>query len=61
MLLPFYILHVLHFFLCVFFLMQQSTNIDVVRFPCVVYINEVRVIPPGVRAHTSLPDSRAYG
>uniref|UniRef100_A0A8C4VLF9 Vir like m6A methyltransferase associated n=1 Tax=Gopherus evgoodei TaxID=1825980 RepID=A0A8C4VLF9_9SAUR len=39
----------------------QSTNIDVVRFPCVVYINEVRVIPPGVRAHTSLPDNRAYG
>uniref|UniRef100_A0A452IEI2 Virilizer N-terminal domain-containing protein n=1 Tax=Gopherus agassizii TaxID=38772 RepID=A0A452IEI2_9SAUR len=37
------------------------TNIDVVRFPCVVYINEVRVIPPGVRAHTSLPDNRAYG
>ncbi|XP_074843031.1 protein virilizer homolog isoform X3 [Carettochelys insculpta] len=40
---------------------EQSTNIDVVRFPCVVYINEVRVIPPGVRAHTSLPDNRAYG
>uniref|UniRef100_A0A8C9EIY2 Vir like m6A methyltransferase associated n=1 Tax=Pavo cristatus TaxID=9049 RepID=A0A8C9EIY2_PAVCR len=35
-----------------FFVLQQSTNIDVVRFPCVVYINEVRVIPPGVRAHT---------
>uniref|UniRef100_A0A8C3FE40 Vir like m6A methyltransferase associated n=1 Tax=Chrysemys picta bellii TaxID=8478 RepID=A0A8C3FE40_CHRPI len=34
---------------------------NVVRFPCVVYINEVRVIPPGVRAHTSLPDNRAYG
>ncbi|XP_028918493.1 protein virilizer homolog isoform X2 [Ornithorhynchus anatinus] len=40
---------------------EQSTNIDVVRFPCVVYINEVRVIPPGVRAHSSLPDNRAYG
>ncbi|XP_074125419.1 protein virilizer homolog isoform X7 [Sminthopsis crassicaudata] len=40
---------------------QQSSHIDVVRFPCVVYINEVRVIPPGVRAHSSLPDNRAYG
>ncbi|XP_064123974.1 protein virilizer homolog isoform X4 [Loxodonta africana] len=40
---------------------EQSSHIDVVRFPCVVYINEVRVIPPGVRAHSSLPDSRAYG
>uniref|UniRef100_A0A8C4XXP3 Vir like m6A methyltransferase associated n=1 Tax=Gopherus evgoodei TaxID=1825980 RepID=A0A8C4XXP3_9SAUR len=37
------------------------TFVYVVRFPCVVYINEVRVIPPGVRAHTSLPDNRAYG
>uniref|UniRef100_A0A8I5NUH3 Vir like m6A methyltransferase associated n=1 Tax=Papio anubis TaxID=9555 RepID=A0A8I5NUH3_PAPAN len=44
-----------------FFLLQQSSHIDVVRFPCVVYINEVRVIPPGVRAHSSLPDNRAYG
>uniref|UniRef100_A0A674HZ11 Vir like m6A methyltransferase associated n=1 Tax=Terrapene triunguis TaxID=2587831 RepID=A0A674HZ11_9SAUR len=43
------------------YIFPQSTNIDVVRFPCVVYINEVRVIPPGVRAHTSLPDNRAYG
>ncbi|XP_061459068.1 protein virilizer homolog isoform X4 [Rhineura floridana] len=40
---------------------EQSTNVDVVRFPCVVYINEVRVIPPGVRAHSNLPESRAYG
>ncbi|KAE8599252.1 hypothetical protein XENTR_v10017120 [Xenopus tropicalis] len=40
---------------------EQGSNVDVVRFPCVVYINEVRVIPPGVRAHNSLPDSRAYG
>ncbi|XP_068942727.1 protein virilizer homolog isoform X4 [Petaurus breviceps papuanus] len=40
---------------------EQSSHIDVVRFPCVVYINEVRVIPPGVRAHSSLPDNRAYG
>ncbi|MEE6463546.1 hypothetical protein FKM82_005944 [Ascaphus truei] len=39
----------------------QGTNVDVVRFPCAVYINEVRVIPPGVRAHNSLPDNRAYG
>uniref|UniRef100_A0A8C4VQM2 Vir like m6A methyltransferase associated n=1 Tax=Gopherus evgoodei TaxID=1825980 RepID=A0A8C4VQM2_9SAUR len=38
----------------------QSTNIDVVRFPCVVYINEVRVIPPGVRAHTILKYSDAH-
>ncbi|XP_072267002.1 protein virilizer homolog isoform X1 [Pyxicephalus adspersus] len=40
---------------------EQGSNVDVVRFPCVVYITEVRVIPPGVRAHSSLPDSRAYG
>ncbi|XP_053324353.1 protein virilizer homolog [Spea bombifrons] len=40
---------------------EQGSNVDVVRFPRVVYINEVRVIPPGVRAHSSLPDSRAYG
>ncbi|XP_069587813.1 protein virilizer homolog [Ranitomeya imitator] len=40
---------------------EQRSNVDVVRFPCVVYINEVRVIPPGVRAHNNLPDSRAYG
>ncbi|KAM4688810.1 protein virilizer homolog isoform 2-T2 [Discoglossus pictus] len=40
---------------------EQGSNVDVVRFPCVVYINEVRVIPPGVRAHNSLPDSRGYG
>ncbi|XP_051878649.1 protein virilizer homolog isoform X1 [Pristis pectinata] len=40
---------------------EQNTHVDVVRFPCVVYINEVRVIPPGVKAHNSLPDSRAYG
>ncbi|XP_059840849.1 protein virilizer homolog isoform X1 [Hypanus sabinus] len=40
---------------------EQNTHVDVVRFPCVVYINEVRVIPPGVKAHNSLPDNRAYG
>ncbi|XP_069076585.1 protein virilizer homolog isoform X1 [Pleurodeles waltl] len=40
---------------------EKGTNVDVVRFPCVVYISEVRVIPPGVRAHTSLPENRAYG
>ncbi|XP_063780186.1 protein virilizer homolog isoform X2 [Pseudophryne corroboree] len=40
---------------------EQGSNVDVVRFPCVVYINEVRVIPPGARGHCSLPDSRAYG
>ncbi|XP_053552484.1 protein virilizer homolog, partial [Bombina bombina] len=40
---------------------EQGSNVDVVRFPCVVYINEVRVIPPGVRAHSNLPDSKAYG
>ncbi|KAM3928591.1 protein virilizer homolog isoform 1-T1 [Leptodactylus fuscus] len=40
---------------------EQGSNVDVVRFPCVVYINEVRVIPPGIRAHNNLPDSRAYG
>ncbi|KAM5156941.1 protein virilizer homolog [Mantella aurantiaca] len=40
---------------------EQGSNVDVVRFPCVVYITEVRVIPPGIRAHSSLPDSRAYG
>ncbi|KAM9308634.1 protein virilizer homolog isoform 2-T2 [Gastrophryne carolinensis] len=40
---------------------EQGSNVDVVRFPYVVYIAEVRVIPPGVRAHSSLPDSRAYG
>ncbi|KAG8558081.1 hypothetical protein GDO81_016849 [Engystomops pustulosus] len=40
---------------------EQGSNVDVVRFPCVVYVNEVRVIPPGVRAHNNLPDSRAYG
>ena len=37
--------------------LKQSSHIDVVRFPCVVYINEVRVIPPGVRAHSNLPDN----
>uniref|UniRef100_A0A670YI91 Vir like m6A methyltransferase associated n=1 Tax=Pseudonaja textilis TaxID=8673 RepID=A0A670YI91_PSETE len=39
----------------------DTSNVDVVRFPCVVYINEVRVIPPGIRAHSNLPESRAYG
>ncbi|XP_007886132.1 protein virilizer homolog isoform X2 [Callorhinchus milii] len=40
---------------------EQNTHVDVVRFPYQVYINEVRVIPPGVKAHNSLPDNRAYG
>uniref|UniRef100_A0A8C5F8H8 Vir like m6A methyltransferase associated n=1 Tax=Gadus morhua TaxID=8049 RepID=A0A8C5F8H8_GADMO len=39
----------------------ELTNIDVVRFPCGVLITEVRVIPPGIKAHSSLPDSRAFG
>uniref|UniRef100_A0A8C9T419 Vir like m6A methyltransferase associated n=1 Tax=Scleropages formosus TaxID=113540 RepID=A0A8C9T419_SCLFO len=37
------------------------TNVDVVRFPYGVLITEVRVIPPGIKAHSSLPDSRAFG
>lgn len=39
----------------------QLTNVDVVRFPCGVLITEVRVIPPGVKAHSNLPDSRGFG
>ncbi|KAJ8290980.1 hypothetical protein GJAV_G00019910 [Gymnothorax javanicus] len=39
----------------------ELTNVDVVRFPCGVLITEVRVIPPGIKAHSSLPDSRAFG
>uniref|UniRef100_A0A3P8P3E8 Virilizer N-terminal domain-containing protein n=1 Tax=Astatotilapia calliptera TaxID=8154 RepID=A0A3P8P3E8_ASTCA len=39
----------------------ELTNIDVVRFPCGVLITEVRVIPPGIKAHSNLPDSRAFG
>ncbi|XP_031692504.1 protein virilizer homolog isoform X3 [Oncorhynchus kisutch] len=39
----------------------ELTNVDVVRFPCGVLITEVRVIPPGIKAHTSLPDNRAFG
>ncbi|XP_049586727.1 protein virilizer homolog isoform X2 [Syngnathus scovelli] len=39
----------------------EFTNVDVVRFPCVVLITEVRVIPPGIKAHSNLPDSRACG
>ncbi|XP_057691450.1 protein virilizer homolog isoform X2 [Corythoichthys intestinalis] len=39
----------------------EFTNVDVVRFPCVVIITEVRVIPPGIKAHSNLPDSRACG
>uniref|UniRef100_H3DLY9 Vir like m6A methyltransferase associated n=1 Tax=Tetraodon nigroviridis TaxID=99883 RepID=H3DLY9_TETNG len=38
-----------------------QTNVDVVRFPCGVLITEVRVIPPGIKAHSNLPDSRAFG
>ncbi|KAG7474716.1 virilizer-like isoform X2 [Solea senegalensis] len=39
----------------------ELTNVDVVRFPCGVLITEVRVIPPGIKAHSNLPDSRAFG
>ncbi|XP_028835893.1 protein virilizer homolog isoform X2 [Denticeps clupeoides] len=39
----------------------ELTNVDVVKFPCGVLVNEVRVIPPGIKAHSSLPDSRAFG
>ncbi|RXN30413.1 virilizer -like protein [Labeo rohita] len=39
----------------------QLTNVDVVRFPYGVLITEVRVIPPGIKAHSNLPDSRAFG
>lgn len=39
----------------------QLTNVDVVRFPCGVLVTEVRVIPPGIKAHSNLPDSRAFG
>ncbi|KAK7886771.1 hypothetical protein WMY93_026392 [Mugilogobius chulae] len=39
----------------------EITNVDVVRFPCGVLITEVRVIPPGLKAHTNLPDNRAFG
>ncbi|KAB5533039.1 hypothetical protein PHYPO_G00127040 [Pangasianodon hypophthalmus] len=39
----------------------EFTNVDVVRFPYGVMITEVRVIPPGIKAHSSLPDSRAFG
>uniref|UniRef100_A0A6Q2XCH6 Virilizer N-terminal domain-containing protein n=1 Tax=Esox lucius TaxID=8010 RepID=A0A6Q2XCH6_ESOLU len=40
---------------------ELTTNVDVVRFPYGVLITEVRVIPPGIKAHSSLPDNRAYG
>ncbi|XP_068616022.1 protein virilizer homolog [Brachionichthys hirsutus] len=39
----------------------ELTNVDVVRFPCGVLITEVRVIPPGIKAHSNLPDKRAFG
>ncbi|XP_041649804.1 protein virilizer homolog isoform X2 [Cheilinus undulatus] len=39
----------------------ELTNVDVVRFPCGVLITEVRVIPPGIKAHSNLPDNRAFG
>ncbi|KAM9436699.1 protein virilizer homolog isoform 2-T2 [Clarias gariepinus] len=39
----------------------EFTNVDVVRFPYGVMITEVRVIPPGIKAHSNLPDSRAFG
>uniref|UniRef100_A0A674EP48 Vir like m6A methyltransferase associated n=1 Tax=Salmo trutta TaxID=8032 RepID=A0A674EP48_SALTR len=38
---------------------EVLTNVDVVRFPCGVLITEVRVIPPGIKAHTSLPSTVA--
>uniref|UniRef100_A0A8B9GZU1 Vir like m6A methyltransferase associated n=1 Tax=Astyanax mexicanus TaxID=7994 RepID=A0A8B9GZU1_ASTMX len=40
---------------------KYLTNVDVVRFPYGVLITEVRVIPPGIKAHSNLPDSRAFG
>ncbi|XP_017309042.1 protein virilizer homolog isoform X2 [Ictalurus punctatus] len=39
----------------------EFTNVDVVRFPYGVMITEVRIIPPGIKAHSNLPDSRAFG
>ncbi|XP_053183147.1 protein virilizer homolog isoform X1 [Scomber japonicus] len=39
----------------------ELTNVDVVRFPCAVLVTEVRVIPPGIKAHSNLPDNRAFG
>ncbi|XP_035019674.1 protein virilizer homolog isoform X1 [Hippoglossus stenolepis] len=39
----------------------ELTNVDVVRFPCGVLVTEVRVIPPGIKAHSNVPDSRAFG
>ncbi|KAL0985360.1 hypothetical protein UPYG_G00155920 [Umbra pygmaea] len=40
---------------------ELTTNVDVVRFPYGVLITEVRVIPPGIKAHSNLPDNRAFG
>ncbi|TRY84564.1 hypothetical protein DNTS_001310 [Danionella cerebrum] len=40
---------------------SKLTSVDVVRFPCGVLITEVRVIPPGIKAHSSLPESRSFG
>ncbi|XP_038567454.1 protein virilizer homolog isoform X2 [Micropterus salmoides] len=39
----------------------ELTNVDVVRFPCGVLITEVRVVPPGIKAHSNVPDNRAFG
>ncbi|KAM6910567.1 protein virilizer homolog [Xenentodon cancila] len=39
----------------------ELTNVDVVRFPCGVLVTEVRVIPPGIKAHSNIPDNRAFG
>ncbi|XP_017280506.1 protein virilizer homolog isoform X3 [Kryptolebias marmoratus] len=39
----------------------ELTNVDVVRFPCGVLVTEVRVIPPGIKAHSNLPDNRGFG
>ncbi|XP_070691346.1 protein virilizer homolog isoform X3 [Pempheris klunzingeri] len=39
----------------------ELTNVDVVRFPCGVLITEVRVIPPGIKAHSNIHENRAFG
>ncbi|XP_032813674.2 protein virilizer homolog isoform X2 [Petromyzon marinus] len=40
---------------------EQNGQVDMVQFPGPVLIQEVRVIPQGVRAHSNLPDPCAYG
>uniref|UniRef100_UPI00358F68B1 protein virilizer homolog isoform X3 n=1 Tax=Myxine glutinosa TaxID=7769 RepID=UPI00358F68B1 len=39
----------------------ENGQVDMVHFPCPVLIQELRVIPHGVRAHSNLPDICAYG